>query len=230
MHGRIMNDDTYISKSLLEGLFRPVAPWIPLGATLALVTLGRFETLDGFLAAALERGVPAAHLEETLLQAHLFAGFPRAIRALKIFRRIIEERRETRTPPPRPRRFRPRFSSRRRRGRGRRIFDAVYGSIARAVLHALDTLHPGYGGWVLEDAYGRVLARPGLPPLWRELCAVAALAVTDVPEQLYSHVRGALRMGASPQEVEEAIRAIGPLVPPKKIDHALEILSKMDVN
>jgi alkylhydroperoxidase/carboxymuconolactone decarboxylase family protein YurZ len=38
------------------------------------------------------------------------------------------------------------------------------------------------------------------------LCISALLAVLDVPTQLYSHLRGALNVGASPEEVEHALR------------------------
>lgn len=222
-----MNKDTYVLQALLERLPSSPPPWQPLGMILALVTEGRFAVLEPFMAEAFRRGVPAGGVREILLQAHLFAGFPRAIRALKTFHHLQNATAPSRSPraAPRPEPLSPR----RRRARGAKVFEAVYGKRARTVLSALEALHTGYGRWVLEDAYGRVLGRPGFPARWRELCAVSALAVTDVPEQLYSHIRGALRLGARSAEVAAAIRCIAPLVTPKKIDHALEILTKMDV-
>ncbi|HZD06577.1 MAG TPA: carboxymuconolactone decarboxylase family protein, partial [Longimicrobiales bacterium] len=53
--------------------------------------------------------------------------------------------------------------------------------------------------------YGKVLGRPGLGLAVRELCIVALLAVADAPTQLYSHLRGALNVGAPSGAVEEAL-------------------------
>jgi alkylhydroperoxidase/carboxymuconolactone decarboxylase family protein YurZ len=39
----------------------------------------------------------------------------------------------------------------------------------------------------------------------RELCIVALLAVLDVPKQLYSHLRGALNVGAHAWQVLRAL-------------------------
>jgi 4-carboxymuconolactone decarboxylase len=61
--------------------------------------------------------------------------------------------------------------------------------------------HPDLADWILADGYGRVLSRPGLPIRERELIVVAVLAALKLPKQLESHVRGALRVGASEREV-----------------------------
>ena len=58
---------------------------------------------------------------------------------------------------------------------------------------------------MVGEGYGKVLGRPGLPLADRELCIGALLAVLDVPTQLYSHLRGALNVGATPGEVEHAL-------------------------
>ena len=59
--------------------------------------------------------------------------------------------------------------------------------------------------WMVEEGYGKVLGRPGLSVRDRELCIVAQLVVLDVPRQLYSHLRGALNVGASDAAVEAAL-------------------------
>ena len=61
--------------------------------------------------------------------------------------------------------------------------------------------HPELAEWILDDGYGRVLSRPGLSIRERELIVVAVLSALRLPKQLESHVRGALRVGATPREV-----------------------------
>ncbi len=60
---------------------------------------------------------------------------------------------------------------------------------------------------MIQEGYGKVLSRPALDLVTRELCVVAALAVTSWEPQLHSHMRGALNAGASPPEVEAALEA-----------------------
>ena len=59
--------------------------------------------------------------------------------------------------------------------------------------------------WMLEEGYGKVLGRPGLDLKVRELCVIAVLVGLDTPQQLYSHLRGALNVGATMEEVETAV-------------------------
>ncbi len=69
-------------------------------------------------------------------------------------------------------------------------------------------LGPELADWILEEGYGRVLSRPVLSIRERELIVVAVLAALRLPLQLESHVRGALRVGATAAEVA-AMRKAG---------------------
>ncbi len=69
----------------------------------------------------------------------------------------------------------------------------------------LRELEPTFEQVVLEDAYGRILARTNLETRQKELMAVSALTAGRLPRQLESHIRGALAVGASPAEVAAAV-------------------------
>lgn len=86
--------------------------------------------------------------------------------------------------------------------RGETVCRAVYGSAYEKLLNAVDELHPDLGRWMLEVGYGRVIGRPALDLVTRELCIGALLAVWRTPRQLHSHLRGALNVGATAGEVE----------------------------
>ncbi|MCK6482095.1 MAG: carboxymuconolactone decarboxylase family protein [Planctomycetes bacterium] len=106
----------------------------------------------------------------------------------------------------------------RRRGEG--LFGRVYGEDAGRVLDRIGRRHPEFRDWILEDAYGKVLSRPGLGAAERECIAVALLAVLDLPRQQAAHLRGALRCGARGEEVAAAIRGVAGLAPPGALDFA----------
>lgn len=113
------------------------------------------------------------------------------------------------------------------RSRGEALFRAIYGNSSDAVLLALDAVAADYSTWVLEDAYGRVLARPGIAARQRELLAVAALAALDCPAQLKSHLRGALRLGASRAAVAHVLRALDELLPADRLARASDALDRL---
>lgn len=159
--------------------------------------------------AALERSLRRAALacsaravEEVLLQAHLFVGFPVALEALRAWAGLAQ-----RAPGP-------------MEGpvdvaeRGRRACERVYAGRYRALRGAVAALHPELDRWVVEHGYGRVLGRPGLSLATRELCIVALLAVWNAPRQLHSHLLGALHAGAEAHEVAAALEIGGRLLPP----------------
>src|ERR1051325_2730513 len=103
--------------------------------------------------------------------------------------------------PARPRAIRPAET---RLAAARHAFDAVYGRRAARVRARLEELHPELAAFVFEDAYGRILARPVLSFRLKELLAIPALVTSGTPRQLVSHVLGALRAGATPDEIREA--------------------------
>lgn len=127
---------------------------------------------------------------EAVLQAHLFAGFPRTVEAFEYLHDVLPD-----APMPKAE-------------GGAVLFDTIYGELADSVRARLHGFDPDFGRWITEHAYGRVLARGGLSADKRELLAVAALAVTDQERQLMSHVRGAVRCGAQPGEVEATIEVV----------------------
>ncbi len=136
-------------------------------------------------------------VEECLLQAHLFVGFPRALNGFAQWRSLGHtggdrpESDEDRSEWP---------------ARGERLCRVVYGSAYEGLRENIGYLHPAMDRWMVEEGYGKVLGRPGLALRTRELCVAAVLAVQGVGPQLHSHLRGALRVGCTPAEVDEALR------------------------
>ena len=62
--------------------------------------------------------------------------------------------------------------------------------------------------WLIMEGYGKTLSRPGCDTVTRELCIVAMLTVLGRKQQLTSHVRGALRAGATIQDLKEVEHAV----------------------
>lgn len=156
------------------------------------------ELLETALAEAGQRA-PAEHVEEVLLQSYLFVGFPAAIQAIGRWREM-----SGRPAPPPAVEDQVEWTS-----RGEEVCRKVYGAQYERLRENVRALHPDLERWMLVEGYGKVLGRPGVPLVTRELCNVALLAVQRVPQQLYSHLRGALQLGAPEADVEEALAVAG---------------------
>lgn len=61
---------------------------------------------------------------------------------------------------------------------------------------------------VTEYGWGAVWGRPGLSRESRSLVTIAAMAATGHQDELRVHVRGALRNGVSPEELQETLLQI----------------------
>lgn len=149
---------------------------------------------------------PAA-VDEVILQAHLFVGFPDALNALQRWRALSGPQ-----PAPRAAEEDPRLWER----RGEAVCAQVYGGNYQKLRANVAALHPDLDRWMVVGGYGRVLGRPGLDLVTRELCIAALLAVWNTPRQLHSHLRGALNVGATPAQVERALAIASRLLDPAR--------------
>jgi len=161
---------------------------------------------------ALATGVPAADLREALLQTYLFAGFPRAISALTLLDR------EAPGPAGIPRERRQDPAAWRRRGE--RLCRAIYGPDYPAMMKNMIRAHPDLADWILVEGYGKTLARPFLTARERELLVVPTLAALGAWRQLPSHLRGAMRCGATPAEISSVLAAQEGAIPAKSLARA----------
>lgn len=173
----------------------------------AIVTAGTDDEIRSAMALA-HAQVPAVWIEELLLQTYLFAGFPRALNAMREWRRLSPEPVAAPAAPAVP--SVPELD--RVRADGERTCSTVYGRMYDRLRANVRDLHPLLDAWMVSEGYGKVLSRPGLDLPRRELCIVAACAAAKQDRQLHSHLHGALNVGVAPDVVDAAIAAIADLL------------------
>ncbi|GMA15087.1 carboxymuconolactone decarboxylase family protein [Deinococcus metallilatus] len=81
----------------------------------------------------------------------------------------------------------------------------IFGAQEERILGRLAALDPDLMRYVRDFAYDTVYERPGLDLKTKELVASALLVSLGSPAELRTHLRGALRAGASEQEVREVL-------------------------
>jgi len=173
-------------------------------AALAARDVKGVEVALGEVAASVgDGGLEVEEVEEALLQATLFVGYPAAMEAFRGWREV-SGRRAGAPLPESPELW---------RARGPMVLDQVYGEVTARLVDNMTALHPELARWMVEEGYGRVLGRPGLALSRRELLVVALLAPQDTPRQLRAHLRGALRNGVPVAWMETMLEEIEPWLP-----------------
>lgn len=165
----------------------------------AIVTAGSESDVREALVAAAS---PPEWIEELILQSYLFAGFPRALNAMREWRRVH----------PEPAASVGGVGAAEWRTRGEETCGAVYGGMYGRLRENIRDLHPLLDEWMITEGYGKVLSRPGLDIGRRELCIVAACAAAKQDRQLHSHLHGALNVGVDPEVIGATLEAIADLL------------------
>ena len=168
---------------------------------------------------ALKQGIPIKQIREAVLQTYLFAGYAATINAFILLNEVTGDDPE----------FFPREhgSLEEWKSQGEELCRKVYGSQYENLVHNMKQLHPELADWMILEGYGKVLSRPFLSPVVRELLIVAMTAVLRVERQFYSHVRGALNVGASPQQISSVFEAVKPYLDENAYGHYQQILNSL---
>lgn len=163
--------------------------------------------LEAALRLALTRGVRVLEAKEAILQNYLFCGFPVAIEGLIV---LSDVRRALSLEDMNYDEFRDDAAQ---MIDGTELCRRVYDGNFDRLMDNMDGLSRDLRSWMIREGYGKVLSRPVLPMVTRELCIVAALVTIGRHRQLHSHLRGAINVGASVDQLRAVVTTIRPLVP-----------------
>ncbi len=93
-----------------------------------------------------------------------------------------------------------------RYGRGLAKMREIFGPEAETAVKALAATSPDLARYLVEFPFGDIYPRPSLDAKTREMLTVAALTVLGYPQaELKDHIRGALNVGCSREEILEII-------------------------
>jgi len=168
---------------------------LPLICAAAVLRLDDF--LEELILLAKSKRISNKKLYEALLQNYLFTGYPSAIISLKILNKHVRFKAKNSADDMNLYHFRK---------RGEKNCKAIYGKKYDKLIANVKSFSPELAEWLVLEGYGKVLGREGLSLKERELCIVSALAALKFEDQLYSHINGTIRVGASVKEIEEVIK------------------------
>jgi 4-carboxymuconolactone decarboxylase len=143
------------------------------------------------------RAAAALWVDELLLQSFLNVGYPLTLAAFAVWRELAG--------PADGGESLLHGEHDRWAKRGETLCAEVYGRTYHKLLLSLRSMHPALESLVVVDAYGKILARPGLDAARRELCTLAAITMLEAPKQLHAHLRGALNVGWTREDVDAVL-------------------------
>ncbi len=172
-----------------------------LAACAALEAQGDLTRLESAVRDALDAGVTVNELKEAFSQLYAYTGFPRSLNALGVLGKVLEEENESwqeGRPWKRP-----------------AVWDASGAALSAGteIQTRLSgrpfnyTFCPQNDYYLKAHLFGDIFAGDQLSPSDREIVTVAALsALKGVSPQLASHKAGAVRMGNTPEQIDELCR------------------------
>jgi 4-carboxymuconolactone decarboxylase len=164
--------------------------------TVALYALGKRTRSHAIVSRSLRsRAVPPQFFSELFIHLSLFLGYPSMLDGLEHVSSVSN--------PHRRATLKSRGGDAHKEGRN--ILERIYGDQTPKLLRHLDTLSPGLGHRITQDAYGLIMNRSGLTLQEREMANVVVLFIQGYDRQLYSHLRGALRVGVQRKTLDSII-------------------------
>lgn len=159
----------------------------------ALIARGDTIELPLYLDRALEHGVTAAEISETITHLAFYAGWSHAMSAVAVTRRVFAQRRvrPAQLPAASPLLL--------------PIDGAAEAQRADRVQQSFGSIAPGLVTYTTELLFRDLWLRPALAPRDRSLVTVCALIATGQSAQLTYHLNRAMDYGLTPREIAGAL-------------------------
>lgn len=154
----------------------------------------------------LNRGADHRQIYEVMLQSYLFLGFPRMLEAASLLRQVIPDPMPVSEPVEPDNGTMATWLE-----RGEQLCRQVYDDNYDRLKSRVQSLAPEVFFWMELEGYGKVLSRPGLDIIDREMAIIACLIIENRATQLHSHLRGAINVGCSPELLNSVITDLAPL-------------------
>ncbi|HRB00115.1 MAG TPA: carboxymuconolactone decarboxylase family protein [Ignavibacteria bacterium] len=154
---------------------------------------------------------------ETILQAHLFCGFPAAIESLKIFNEHFSD-------------YKPKISKYNTSLFsiiGIRNCKLIYNNNFKKLISNITELSPDLKEWMLTDGYGKVMGRKGLNLSEREFINVSVLCTRYYENQLHSHIKGCINLGCDPLDIKNILSELTQTAGKQNVIKALKLLKSI---
>ena len=182
---------------------------------LAIVTVasytgkGDLEHLKPALAQALEAGMTINEINEVLIHAYAYCGFPRSLRAIQTFMQVVEKRKADGITDVVGREVSIVTDSRNRYERGCDVLAEISGVLTDAPKAGYALFAPTIERFLKEHLFADLFERDLLTCRERELATVSVLAgVGGVEPMFESHAAICMHLGVTPEQLSSLLNIV----------------------
>jgi len=151
-----------------------------------------------FLQHALALDIPFEPIYEALLQIHLFSGYPASIEGLSLLQEVYNVKPAAKEA----------YDVHLFYNRGEKLCRDIYTTVFEKMNMRMHSFSPELAEWMIIDGYGKTLSRTGLDIRTRELINICILSLGRWKQQVISHIRGALHVGVTIEDIQAAIECL----------------------
>ncbi|NNF20078.1 MAG: carboxymuconolactone decarboxylase family protein [Flavobacteriaceae bacterium] len=194
----------------------------------SLTAKGDLENLETALAEGLEADLTVNQIKEAMVHLYAYCGFPRSLRGLRTFIKVLDERKAKGIEDPIGAEATPIEDNRSKYEKGK-------ANLEELVQRKLDGPPTDYAQFapiievfLKEHLFADIFERDILDYRQRELVTVSVLVtIGGVEPMVRSHMNICLIQGITPEQLEELIDTVARNVEQEKIDSAREVLSSL---
>lgn len=170
---------------------------------------GDLEHLKPALVGALEAGMTINEINEVLIHAYAYCGFPRSLRAIQTFMQVVDERKANGINDIAGREISEINDNRNRYERGRDILAEISGTSADAPKAGYAIFTPAIERFLKEHLFADLFERDLLTYRERELATVSILAgVGGVEPMFRSHAAICLHLGVTAEQLSALLNIV----------------------
>lgn len=170
---------------------------------------GDLEHLPLALTEGLQAGMTVNEINEVLIHAYAYCGFPRSLRAIQTFEALVKTRGEQGIEDPMGREASPIANKASRYERGRDILAEISGISADAPKTGYAAFAPTIERFLKEHLFADLFERDLLTYRERELATVSILAgVGGVEPMAYGHMNICLHLGITPEQLTALLNIV----------------------
>lgn len=170
---------------------------------------GDLEHLKPAFVQALEAGMTINEINEVLIHAYAYCGFPRSLRAIQTFMQVVDERKAAGINDTVGREASAVTDNRSRYERGRDVLAEISGASVDAPKTGYAVFAPTIERFLKEHLFADLFERDLLTYQERELATVSILAgVGGVEPMFRSHAAICLHLGVTPEQLSTLLNIV----------------------
>lgn len=191
----------------------------------SLTAKGDLENLEIALAEGLEAGLTVNQIKEAMVHLYAYCGFPRSLRGLRSFIKVLDERKSEGIEDPLGDEATPIEDTRSKYEKGKANLEALVGRKLDGPPTDYAQFAPIIEVFLKEHLFADIFERDILDYRQRELVTVSVLVtIGGVEPMVRSHMNICLIQGITPEQLEELIGILAKNVEQEKIESAREVL------